>query len=182
MNRRDFFSLTTGTALTAVMPATVFATPQIKAKATPLKWFAVGHNDEFCEPIRATSIKDACREYAIYSGHTKGEECPECGEYECRKHLTEAQWFEPQDCIAENCSQPKAWEDLEHEPTGVDWLKAGFHTHCEGAGCETRSAYWETTECWAFEGKALCEDCLAKAQPDPTRPLRSPTNPEVSQP
>lgn len=166
MDRRQFIMTASSTAIVAMLPPAALSAPaaQSAAPARTLKWFAVGHNDEFCEPILAESMEAACREYAIYSGHTKGEECPECGDYECAKHLTKAQWDDPQECIAGNAHQPKAWADLDHEPTGVDWLRAGFNTYCEGKGCDTRKQYWETTECWEHDGKALCEECLQIAR------------------
>lgn len=162
MNRRDFIASTSTAAIVAALPVSV-AQPAIST-SRPLRWFAVGHSDEFCEPILAESIEAACREYALYSGHTKGDECPECGECECKAHLTEAQWDDPQDSIMENSSEPRAWAGLEHEPTGVDWLRAGFNTYCEEENCWTRKAYWETTECWPYQGKALCEECLDRAK------------------
>lgn len=164
MNRREFILTASSTAIVAMLPAPALTAPAPLPVARKLKWFAVGHNDEFCEPILAESMEAACQEYAVYSGHTKGEECPDCGEWECKEHLTQDQWNDPQDCIAENSTQPKAWADLEHEPTGVDWLRAGFHTYCENKGCDTRKQYWETTECWAYNGKALCECCLEVAR------------------
>ena len=164
MNRREFIMTASSAATIAALPVSALTAPAPLPAARALKWFAVGHSDEFCEPIRAFSIEDACHEYGIYSGHTKGEECPECGEFECNEHLTKEQWDDPQDCIAANTTEPKAWADLVHEPTGVDWLRAGFNTFCEGPDCDTRRQYWETTECWSHEGKALCECCLDLAK------------------
>lgn len=164
MNRREFIMATSSTAIVAMLPAAALTAPAPMPAARVLKWFAVGHNDEFCEPIQARTLKEACHEYAIYSGHTKGEECPECGDYECRKHMTKEQWDHPSDAVLGNAHEVKAWADLEGEPTGVDWLRAGFHTFCENDACYTRRQPWETTECWAHDGKALCECCLEIAK------------------
>ena len=164
MNRREFIAATSSTAMLAAIPAQAVSAITPPAPIRALKWFAVGHNDEFCEPILAESIEAACREYGLYSGHTKGEECPECGDYECLDHMTKEQWDDPQDCIADNAHQPKAWADLDHEPKGIDWLRAGFDTYCENDDCFTRRQPWETTECWAHNGKALCECCLDEAR------------------
>lgn len=164
MNRREFIMSTSSTAIVAVLPVAAQASPEPMPAARVLKWFAVGHNDEFCDAIRAESLEDACREYAVYSGHRRGDECAECGDYECLKHMTKDQWDEPTGDVLANAYEVKAWADLEGEPKGVDWLRAGFHTLCEGKDCDTREQYWETIECWAHEGAALCECCLEIAK------------------
>ena len=165
MDRRQFIVTASSSAMVAILPS--IARPAVALPAAParaFKWFAVGHDDEFCYPIRAANMAEAIDEYANEHGHTKGDYCPECEEVNCTKHLDPAQWNQPHDFIEECSSQPKQWDGLESEPTSVEWLRAGFNVRCEGPFCEDNLGYWETQECWEHAGKALCEECLDAAR------------------
>lgn len=164
MNRREFILTTSSTAIVAMLPVSALTAPAPLPAARALKWFAVGHNDEFCYPIRAANMAEAIDEYAHEHGHRKGDYCPECEDIDCKEHLDPTQWDQPHDFIEEYTAEPKAWEGLEAEPTNVQWLQAGFNVKCEGHICKDNACYWETQECWEHDGKALCEECLELAK------------------
>ncbi len=166
ISRRSFLKTTSCAIGVAVVAPAIEAAPVLSQAAKPQvrRWFAVGHSDEMAYPFRASSARQAAEYYAHEHGYTKGDECPECGEYSCKDHLTPDQWGEPQDCIFDNISAPKSWEGLESEPTNVQWLRAGFYVRCENPDCHYKAAYWETQECYEHDGKALCECCLEIAK------------------
>lgn len=161
ISRRQFVqsAATSALALSAgiSLPEPTSAAPVLPAG----RWFAVG-NDELCYPFWASSRKQAAIYYAQEHGARLGDDCPECGDYECTEHLGPEAWDEPQHWV--DVHEPKAWADLrsENEPTNADWSRAGFNTMCQGDPC---SGYWdEPQECHIFEGKTLCDECYEAAQ------------------
>jgi len=142
-----------------MLPVSALTAPAPLPATRALKWFAVGHSDEFCYPVRAVNMAEAIDEYAHEHGHRKGDYCPECEDVDCKEHLDPTQWDEPHDFIEENTSEPKEWAGLEAEPTNVQWLRAGFNVKCEGELCADSACYWETQDCREHNGKALCEEC-----------------------
>lgn len=168
MNRRQFLTTASSATIVAMVPASALTLPASSAPLRKLKWFAVGHDDQFCYPIRAYSMAEAIDEYAHEYGHRKGDYCPECEDVDCKVHLNPTQWDEPHDFIEEYTSEPKEWEGIEAEPSNVQWLRAGFNVRCEGDGCADRSCHWETQECREHDGKALCYECIEATNPTPT--------------
>lgn len=155
MNRRAFLGRTTALAATAMLPIPR-AMALVAPESPPLYWFAVGHGDEWAYPMLAENLEQAMRYYAHEYGHTKGESCPECDEPSCTEHLSPSEWNDPVPWIEEYSEQPAAWSKvpIDREPTNVEWLKAGYNVPCED--CD----YGEPDDCYEFEGRALCCDCL----------------------
>lgn len=155
MNRRAFLGRSTALAGAALLPipkAMVLVAPD----RPPLFWFAVGHSDEWAYPVLAENLDHAIRQYAREYGHTKGDACPECDDPSCTEHLDPSQWDEPHDWIEEYSEQPRGWDVVpaDRQPTTLEWLRAGYNVPCEG--CD----YGEPDDCYEYDGKALCCDCL----------------------
>lgn len=161
MTRRGFLRHTSALVAVAASPI-----PKAMALVAPdgpaLRWFAVG-DDEMAYPFLAPNMETAIRYYAHEMGRTKGDACPVCDEISCLEHLAPSEWDEPQDWIEEYSAEPAAWKGLgpDSEPTNVDWLRAGYRTPCEGS-CD--DLWGECDDCYEFEGKALCCDCLEIAK------------------
>lgn len=161
LDRRSFLTATAGAAICTAFPVAVRAAPVVAPAAQTLKWFAIGHTDDFCHPIRAYTMRQAIEEYALEHEQTKGSECPDCGEFECLEHLTKAQWDDPLPHMEEYSCEPKAWAGLEGEPTNAQWAEAGFNTKCDC--CMDVPGWWEPVSCRPHHGKALCDDCYFQA-------------------
>lgn len=160
LSRRDFMSSTAAAVVLPAMPASVVAAPQAVAPA--LAWYFAG-SDETVYPYVAESLEDAIRQYAWDHGATYAEYdcdgrcggetfeglCPHCG----------ADPDAPASFI--EASRPKAWEDIPitRQPTGVDWLEAGCNTICEE--CDSDG---EAADCYAYKGRALCQECYDMAR------------------
>lgn len=161
MNRRAFLGRSTALVGASLLPIPK-AMALVAPKALPLYWFAVGHSDEFAYPMLAESLDQAMRYYAYEHGQTKGEACPECDEPACSEHMDPSEWDDPLPWIEEYSEQPAAWSEVpvDRDPTNVEWLRAGYNVCCEGC-----SDYWDAhTECYEFEGRALCCECLETAR------------------
>jgi len=162
MNRRAFIgraAALTATALTPIPRAMAMVAPD----APPLRWYAVG-KEEMSYTFLAESAEKARRYFAWEHGATVDEECPECGEGGCHEH--NADLDAPLDCVEVSHVFGKEFTP-DKEPKILDWLRAGFHVPCEG---DCASDRWsEPTECWPYEGKALCECCLEVAKLHPTQ-------------
>ena len=72
-----------------------------------------------------------------------------------------AEVLKPVPWIEEYSEQPAKWADVpaDREPTHLEWLRAGYNVACEG-NCD----YGEPDECYEYDGKALCCDCLEIAK------------------
>jgi hypothetical protein len=154
MNRRELLQGAASIPLVAVLPA-IEAIPSAKAAVRPMRWFAVG-DDEFVHPFLGRTQAEAIREYAYSHGATVGEECPECGEYECSEHNEDLD--EPLPWI--ECHEPSAWSEIPHnrDLTGADWVRAGYRTPCDRCDDD------EPTECYVHGSEALCCDCIEVAK------------------
>lgn len=162
MNRRAFIgraAALTATALTPIPRAMAMVAPD----APPLRWYAVGHNDEMSYDFLAESAEAACREYAWVHGATVEEECPECGEYACHEH--NADLSAPLDTVEVSHVFGEEFTP-DNRPKTVDWLRAGFFVPCEE--CD----YGEPIECYVHDGRALCDECYdaAKSKLDNVEP------------
>jgi len=121
----------------------------------PHRWWAAG-TDEMHYPFWAVSYEDAARQYAVEHGATVGDDCPECGLPDCYEHNPDldapAPWVE--------AVTYKRWESIgpETPPTTIEWLRVGYNVPCQDC------ADWEPTECYAFEDRALCCECLELAR------------------
>lgn len=161
ITRRGFLRRSSALAGAALLPI-----PKAMALVAPegprLRWFAVGHSDEMAYPMLAESLDQAIRFYAHENGQTKGEACPECDEPACTEHLDSSRWDEPHDWIEEYSKAPRGWDavPVDREPTNVEWLRAGYNVPCEGC----MDGYWECTDCYEYDGKALCCECLDVAK------------------
>lgn len=159
LSRRAFLGRSAALAATALTPIPK-AMALVAPESPPLYWFAVGHSDEMAFSYLAESLEQAIKYYAHEYGHTKGECCPECAEPSCTEHLDPSEWDDPLPWIEEYSEQPMGWEKVpqDRQPTTLEWLAAGYNVPCEN--CD----YGEPDDCYAFEGKALCTECLEIAK------------------
>lgn len=151
MNRREFLASAAAVPIVTAMPASVASGAAFRGR-----WYAVG-DGEMSHPFWATSRKEAARFYADEFCATLGDDCPECGAVKCSEHMSPSSFDEPQGWV--QVDEPGSWSDIpvEREPTDIEWLTAGYNVPC--AWCKD-----EQTECWPFEGEALCESCVEIAQ------------------
>lgn len=156
MNRRAFLGRTT-----AIVAASLAPIPKTMAmvshETANLRWFAVG-DEEYVYPYLARSMDAALREHAIEYGVTVGECCPECDEVNCVTHNSDLD--APQPHLEEFSFQFSDDIPPEHEPTKFDWMDHGVNVCCDD--CD----YGEPDECYRFEGRALCCECLEAARAD----------------
>ena len=153
MTRRGFLGTSTALAVSGLLPIPK-AMSLVAPDAPPLRWFAVG-DGEMAYSFLSESYEHARRMYAWEHGATIDEECPECGETSCLAHNADL-------------DAPLDWVEVSHEfsseftagnePKLIDWVRAGFNVPCEG--CD----YGEPTECYVFEDRALCGECLDNAR------------------
>ena len=146
MNRRDVLIGSTAVAAVCAIPATATAKPA----PIPAHWYAVG-DGERCFSYLAESAFEAAKLYAEEFGATKADECPDCGEPNCKEHLAPHEMEHPADWI--EVEQPTAWADLIDAPANADWCRAGYHTTCDVCG------FGEPTSCQVLDGIAVCDEC-----------------------
>lgn len=156
MNRRAFLgrSASVVAASLAPIPKTMAL---VAPDAPPLRWFAVG-NEEYVYPYLARSLDAAMREHAIEYGVTVGEQCPICDEVNCLEHNDDLD--APQPHLEEFSFQFSEDIPPDQEPTKFDWIDHGVNVCCDN--CD----YDEPDDCYKFQGKALCCDCLEIAKAD----------------
>lgn len=156
MNRRAFLGRSTAMVAASILPIPK-AMALVAPDRPPLHWFAVG-TEEYLYPYLAESIEEAARQYAHEFGHTKGDACPECDEPSCAEHLDPKEWDDPLPWIDEFGFKFDDTVPVDRDPTTIEWLKHGCNVPCDG--CD----YGEPDECYEFEGKALCCECLEVAK------------------
>jgi hypothetical protein len=142
INRREAIKL--GGA--AVVATAVPALPVAAVAEPPLLAFVVGtpgeHDGLF---VLARTAQEAFSEWrAERIGHTDGEACAICENLPC-------------DCdINHYATRVKRWDGLKGEPTGGDWIDAGFGYICDrcnyeiGGSCDGHNV----------DGLAICEHCM----------------------
>lgn len=138
MNRREFLTTVSAATLAPALPAVV--QPAVisvdLAKSPSVTMWAVGTWGEYdWQPVAAETEEEAIRLVADWDGMI----CPETGELEKSYDATRC----------------KEWDDLPHDPTPGDWLRAGMGHTCDRCGFETASDDGQ-----AVGDKAICNDCM----------------------
>ena len=156
MNRRELLQCTAAVAAVSALPVSLPPVEAAPASPLPLRWFVAG-DDERVYPYLARTAEEALRKHVwVGAGPTVGDACPVCDEPDCTEHNDDLDAPAPH---LEAYAVPE-WRDLptNKEPVGADWVRGGFYTPCDT--CD----YDEPTECFVFQGQALCCECLEAAR------------------